>query len=120
MSNLAVGIAVGSAMSSSSSSSAAREAKKIACKSVIDGFESRAATVEQAQQYASCVRFMHPPAEQDYTGEKLILLSFLIFVVIGVIWGYFKEDTVYGGLMGTIVWMVLAFFSAIAGFIIFA
>lgn len=73
----------------------AREAKIIACKTNIDSFDSKTATVAQMKQYADCIDTVYP---SDVSPSGVIAFK-VIFVIalIGMFIGFYKahKDT-YG------------------------
>lgn len=73
--------------------SQAREAKTLACKGVVDSFDSKTATVEQSQDYARCVNHLYPDQLSD--GQTLILKVVIVFCLFCAAFGarhFWKED----------------------------
>lgn len=65
------------------------QAKTTACKAIIQGFSSDTAHLGDMQQFASCVRYLHPEA---LSGEGTLWIKFfivmgLIGIVIGIVNG---------------------------------
>ena len=64
----------------------AQQAKRAACQIVIEGYDARKATIEQAQSYASCIQLVHPePLHPDeiFAGKGLFIM-FLLGIVLGI------------------------------------
>lgn len=64
----------------------ASQAKKQVCRdATIPNFNNTTATIEQRQQFADCVRLMHP--DQMTGGEVLLAKIFIVAALIGVCLG---------------------------------
>ena len=72
----------------------AREAKTVACKGVVNSFDSKTATIEQSKDYAQCINHLYPA--QLKSGEALMLKVVIVFCFMCAIYGasaFWKEDS---------------------------
>lgn len=68
--------------------SQAREAKVIACKGFVTGYEHNVATVADSRQYAECVGLLHPEPLSD--GTVWILKAAVLIILAGAVFGFVK------------------------------
>lgn len=85
---------------------AINEAHKAECYATIQAFDSRVATVEQQQGYASCIDFVHP---REVTHSEAVVLKIVIALVLlsipfGAWRGYSKSGDWEGTLMMGLLW----------------
>jgi len=96
MSTNVAAVAISSAALAQSNS-----AETQACRAVIKSYKAETATVVEMQNYAKCVRKVHP---NDLSGEALIIVKVaIVLVLIGAIVGTWKgwvDDKWLGAGMG--------------------
>lgn len=118
------------ATSAALASMAAARAKRERCLTIMHGFTDAAATVEQKQEYADAVQYVHPPEAES--GERLFYKVMILTVFIGTPLGAWKlpqylgggysidwAERVFGGIIGflagpLVMFVGLAIFAAIA------
>lgn len=100
------------------STTAQRQAK---CAAIMPGYQHNIATVEQRQQYADCVRLLHPSALG--AGEVLLLKAAIIFcIAAAVISGavrYLRERDLEMCAAGTLIGGTCALATCVIGWIVF-
>ena len=72
------------------SANSANNARKEVCRQVIDGYNSVSASIEQAQEYAKCVLFLHPETISATT--TLMLRALVLSAFVGFVIGAWKSD----------------------------
>lgn len=83
----------------------AREAKTLACKGVVDTFDSKTATIEQSQDYARCINHLYPAQLEG--AEALMLKVAIVLCFMCAIYGAMhfgkKEGDWFSALMGFLI-----------------
>lgn len=89
---------------------AALEAKRIACRSIVNGYEDRTASIEQRQQYATCVDLLYPTALPP--GAALFLKVWIVCALLAAPLGAWMlrhedpsggaEPIIFGAVLGPI------------------
>lgn len=76
--------------SSTQAAVASARARRAECLFVTDRFDNVGSTVEQKQEYASCIGVLHPqPISAEGIGWiKAAIVLTLVFIVVGAIVGY--------------------------------
>lgn len=88
--SVSAGIAGAAAGSTAASSAQATTAKKIACQSIVSSFDSKTATIQESQTYASCIQLLHP---SEMSGAEVIAIKVLIVVaLLGAAFGFWRGD----------------------------
>ena len=101
-------------------------AHKIACDNLFKLYDAKTATVQQMQEYASCVKLVYP--NNDPVAMKAIVFLLLLSAVIGGVIGYIKRydfmygewfmATLAGGFLGAFAFMLVAMICAAIGFVL--
>lgn len=86
--------------SSTQAAVASARARRAECLFVTDRFDNVGSTVEQKQEYASCIGVLHPqPISAEGIGWiKAAIVLTLVFIVVGAIVGY--RDSSWGSRTG--------------------
>lgn len=91
--------------SSTQAAVASARARRAECLFVTDRFDNVGSTVEQKQEYASCIGVLHPqPISAEGIGWiKAAIVLTLVFIVVGAVKGYRDYDTCgFGSRIGNI------------------
>jgi hypothetical protein len=89
-SEMSVSVAIASSANTTAliAAAQAREAKIIACKTNIDSFDSKTATMAQMKQYADCVDTVYP---SDVSPSGVIAFKVIfVIAIIGMLVGFYK------------------------------
>jgi len=98
--NVATTVAITSSATASSAAAIAanqaREARIYACKALDASYDPRVASVEQKQDYSSCMQVLYPEPSEPLTSSellagKVVIGILLLAMVIGLVKG-FRED----------------------------
>jgi len=83
VSNGNAGIAIGAAASAQAiaAEARARRAEELACQSFVRGYQHDTATVESMQQYAKCIRILHP-TDRPMTGSDVTAVKFVLVALL--------------------------------------
>lgn len=111
MSTTALAIATMNQAQANLAQAEASRARTLVCKNMMQTFESKSATVDLRQEYASCVHRLYP--EQDHSSYIAggLAISLVVMLVLFIVY-WAKEDLPMGvcaailGFMGT--WAVIA------------
>ena len=86
------------------------QAKTTACKAIIQGFSSDTANLGEMQQFASCVRYLHPEtlSVEGTLWVKFFIVMGLLGIVIGLVkgarqWHSSWADTLGSAFLGMLV-----------------
>lgn len=104
---------------SASALAEANAAKTAACNVVVKHYEPKIATVQQMQEYASCVDHLHPAAASG--AEVFMVKASIIMAIIGLIvgvWIGLKQDGVVGVLGGVMGFLIGACIPLFIGLIV--
>lgn len=88
------------------------KAKTVACKSLVSGFDSKTATVEQSQDYARCINHLYPSELSSV--EAVMLKVAIVFCLACAAFGarhFWKRDDEdwFSALMGFFIGMCFGF-----------
>lgn len=110
-------LAISSAALATSSAAASR-ARKAECLSIEKSYDHTTATVEQKQEYASCIKRLYP---QEISPECILALKVVIvLVLVAGVWGAFKGYDIADRVMNSILHMIITFLAIIGVTIIIA
>lgn len=80
----------------------AAAARDTACKSLMNSYEAKTATIAQAREYASCVDHLYP---HDMTGAEVIFYKVaIVSIILGVLVGAWmnRNDDTFGRIWGPV------------------
>lgn len=103
----AVIISSTAAVLAAQASANANAARVTNCKTLVQGFDSNTATVEQAQGYADCVDLLYPRHQEMPAGDILVLKGVIVLALIGLIAGARCTWSLGGGLGDRIAYSAL-------------
>lgn len=109
-----MGTSVALAIAATSAANAAAEAeasaaKDAACRVLVNGYQHAGSTVEQMQEYASCIERLHPAMTSgDIIFVKIAIVAAMIGGCIGLLVAWKDQEDFFG----VAKWLVYPFFGA--------
>jgi energy-converting hydrogenase Eha subunit G len=88
LSNTAISAAA--MMQANAAQQAADEAARVACATLVKGYEHNTATVAEMVQYADCIERLYPSV-QDFSGIKPFLAVAFFLFFAGFLFGFIKR-----------------------------
>jgi hypothetical protein len=102
---------------------ASQSAEKTACMGLINNFKQTSNVVEM-QIYAKCIDIVYPDRQLEVSIGKTLIISALIFIIIGAFIGHTKHPTsthvVEGIFAALLIWFFLVLGLAVIGFLVYA
>lgn len=97
-----------SAAAAASSAASAVAARREACKVEIANFDSKSASIQQAQSYADCVRSVYPTAMDP--GTIIVLKAvFVIALLCGIAGAWVEAQKSWSDVVDIAMWGLLCF-----------
>jgi len=92
----------------------AQQARETACKSLISGFDSKTANLNEQREYAGCIRQVYGSGEPLTGGEAILVKIVIIILFIAFIYGFinpfdgYGNQTIFDRFMGALIAAVIA------------